>query len=113
MTQGGPIDPQKSLASEGAKATVQSRAVVSMRGPSAADRRHNRGTLPGLFSGSFPGAPRSRKSETGIFRGSIPSNSPPSAEYGEGSRKPALRWPVLDRLLVEAFCGELECRVEK
>jgi len=36
MTQGVPIDPQTTLASEGAKATVQSRADVSMRGPSAA-----------------------------------------------------------------------------
>ncbi len=32
LTQLGPIDPPKSLASEGAKVTGQSRAVVSVRG---------------------------------------------------------------------------------
>jgi hypothetical protein len=36
MTQIGSSDPQKSLTSEGAKATGQSRTVVSMRGPPAA-----------------------------------------------------------------------------
>ena len=64
-----------------------------------------------VICGQLSGCPRSRKSETGKFRGSIPTKWPLSAGYGEGSRKRALRPPPVllwGGVLSQATAGALE-----